>query len=106
MIGAADEFWRLRLTRVDATSAPDFEWRDDVLYRETPADEVAESELWNVEAVTIDDYETIVSIATYDDAGKARAFMERVSADLAEMTKHQFEEAYLAGPSADDPGLV
>ena len=33
-IGAADEFWRLRLTRVDTTDELDFEWHDDILYRE------------------------------------------------------------------------
>lgn len=102
VIGAADEFWRLRLTRVDATSAPDFEWRDDVLYRDAPSQEVAEAEVWNVEAVATEDYETIVCIASYDSAADARTFMERVSADLTEMTKHQFEEAYLSAPSDGD----
>lgn len=101
VIGAADEFWRLRLSRVDATGAPDFEWREDVLYRAPEIEEPQEAEFWNVEAIRIEDYETVVSIATYEDRGEAEAFMARVSEDLAEMTKHQFEEAYLSSSGTE-----
>ncbi len=31
VIGNADEFWRLRITRVDTTQGLDFEWHDDIL---------------------------------------------------------------------------
>ena len=38
VIGNADEFWRLRITRVDTTQGLDFEWHDDILYREPDVD--------------------------------------------------------------------
>ena len=104
VIGAADEFWRLRLTRVDATGAPDFEWREDVLYRAPSAEQPEEAESWNVEAIRIEDYDTIVRVASFDDRDAAAAFMERVSSDLAEMTKHQFEEAYLSPSGSPEAG--
>ena len=34
MIGNADEFWRVRVTRVDTTDGFEFEWHDDILYRD------------------------------------------------------------------------
>lgn len=95
VIGAADEFWRLRITRVDATGAPDFEWREDVLYRSVEAQVPEEAEVWSVEAIRIEDYDSIVAIGTYEDREQAEAVLQRASEDLAEMTKHEFEAAYL-----------
>lgn len=95
IIGAADEFWRLRLTRVDTTDGFDFEWHDDILYRQPRPDPGEEVELWNVEAVRVDDYDALVRVATFSDRGQAEAFYERAREDLLEMTKAQFEDAYL-----------
>ncbi len=53
-------------------------------------------ESWNVEAVRIEDYDTIVCIGTFPRRDEAEAFLRRVTEDLAEMTKHQFEEVYLS----------
>lgn len=99
VIGAADEFWRLRLTRVDATGAPDFEWREDVLYRAPSVEQPKEAESWNIEAIGTEDYETVILVASFDQRPAAEAYLERVASDLAEMTKNQFEESYLS-PSA------
>lgn len=101
IIGSADEFWRLRLTRLDTTEGLDFEWHDDILYREPHPDLGEEVELWTVEAVSVTDYESLVRIATFADRSEAEAFYQRARADLAEMTKTQFEEAYLEA-SIDD----
>ena len=43
VIGGADEFYRLRVTRVDEGEPPDLEWRDDVLYRRPPEESLDES---------------------------------------------------------------
>ena len=32
-IGAAGDYYRLRLTHLDTVDGPDFEWREDILYR-------------------------------------------------------------------------
>ena len=100
IIGAADDFWRVRLTRVDSTESADFEWRDDILYRTPPETEVCESERWRVEAVRLEDHESVVTIDVFDDRDEAEALLDRVREDLADMTKTQFEEAYL---TPDDP---
>lgn len=95
IIGAADEFWRLRLTRVDSTDGVDFEWHEDILYRAPLAGPLAEVESYRIEAVRLDDYDAVGRIATFGEREEAEAFLERVADDLADMTKAQFEEAYL-----------
>lgn len=95
IIGAANEFWRLRVTRVDTTDGLDFEWHEDILYRApriSPTDDV---ELWYVEAIRLDDYEVVVALATFTQRREADDFLQQAQEDLLSMTKTQFEEAYL-----------
>lgn len=105
IIGAADEFWRIRLTRVDTTGELDFEWHDDILYREPRVRHADEIELWKVEALRIDDAEQIVELATFDDDTDARDFAKAVGEDLEQMTKSVFEERYINRmPSSEGTG--
>jgi hypothetical protein len=97
IIGAASEFYRLRLTRYDATDEPDFEWRDDVLYRTPPAERIEEREEWAVEAVTLDEHETISELARFAASDEAHEFLDTAGEDLQELTKSGFEERYLSG---------
>lgn len=105
VIGNADEFWRVRVTRVDTTDNLDFEWHEDILYRRPDVDYGDEVELWHVEAVRIDDAEIVVRLATYGDADEAREFARLASEDLAEMTKSEFEAAYFEDAQPGDTGL-
>jgi len=100
IIGSADEFWRLRVTRVDTTDDFDFEWHDDILYREPTVQAAREVEMWHVEAVNLEDAEHVVRMATFTDRAQAEEFFDRSLGDLAEMTRSQFDEAYLSGDHA------
>ncbi len=102
IIGAADEFWRLRMTRVDAPDGLDFEWHPDILYRKPQPSPVTETESWHIEAVRLDDFETVVRIASFDEREAAESYMDRAKEDLVEMTKSQFEESYLSGGDDDE----
>jgi len=102
IIGSAEEFWRLRVTRVDTTEDLDFEWHEDILYREPTVQPSAEVELWHVEAVSIEDVERVVRVATFTDRADAERFFDRTRDDLTQMTRSQFEEVYLA---PDDTSL-
>lgn len=106
IIGAADEFWRLRLTRVDTTEDLDFEWHPDILYREPQVSQAGEVERWIVEAIRIEDYETIIEVATFDDRDVAEDFFKRAEEDLSEMTKSQFEEGYLTPRSPGEQAAL
>lgn len=101
VIGSAEEFWRLRLTRVDTTDDLEFEWRDDVLYRTTPTGSVEETRIYHVEAVRLDDRDVVERLASFDCRDDAESFLGRAETDLAEMTKSQFEAAYVDGASGE-----
>ncbi|HEY5541352.1 MAG TPA: hypothetical protein VIL41_07860 [Coriobacteriia bacterium] len=105
VIGNADEFWRLRLTRLDTTEHFDFEWHDDILYRQPSPDPGDEVELWHVEAVRLDDSDIVVRLATCHTQSEARELLERVAEDLADMTKSEFEAAYVDGAEQGDTGV-
>jgi len=105
VIGNADEFWRLRITRLDTTEGFDFEWHDDILYRSPTVDPGDEVESWHVEAVRLDDRETVARLATFGSQGEAREFIAAVAEDLADMTKSEFEAVYVDAAPPGDLGL-
>jgi len=105
IIGSADEFWRVRITRVDTTDHFDFEWHDDILYREPTVDRGDEVEYFHVEAVRFDDPDSVVRVATFDNADQAKDFVIELRESLTELTKSQFEAAYLEGAEPGDTGV-
>jgi hypothetical protein len=105
VIGNADEFWRLRITRVDTTQGLDFEWHDDILYREPEVDHGDEVEYWHVEAVRVDDAESVVRLATLPSDTEAREYLATAQEDLGDLTKSRFEMAYFASAEPGDTGI-
>jgi len=109
VIGSADEFYRLRVVTVDATDAPDLDWREDILWRRPVADGVSESLLQRLEVVALADGETAWTLGEFATTSEAHAAMQEAQLDLRAMTKSQFEDAYLRGagtgrlPSSPSP---
>jgi hypothetical protein len=99
VIGAASEFYRLRVTRIDVTDEPELDWRDDILYRDPPAEVPDEEEDWRLQAVRITD-DTSHEIAQFTEQEQAHSLMEAVQEDLDSMTKSAFEDRYLADADA------
>ncbi|TLM74037.1 MAG: hypothetical protein FDZ70_07340 [Actinobacteria bacterium] len=95
VIGAADEFYRLRIVRVDDADAPDLEWREDILYREPPAQDMDEYAVWRVEVVSVLDDELVTSLGEYPSEREAEERLGGAQEDLDRMTKSQFDAAYL-----------
>ena len=93
-IGAADDYYRLRLTHLDTIEGPDFEWREDILYRrpETPAP--AEGECFRVEAVSLDNDDEMTPLGAFDSRDDAYEALAVASEDLAELTRSEFEDRY------------
>lgn len=105
VIGNADEFWRLRITRVDTTQGLDFEWHDDILYREPEVDHGDEVEFWHVEAVRVDDADSVVRLATFASDDEAREFLGVAQEDLSDLTKSGFETAYFLNAEPGATGI-
>jgi hypothetical protein len=94
-IGAADDFYRVRTIRVSEVDAPEFEWRDDVLWREPVASNPGpEQESFRVEAIAIDDDENVTVIGTFDSSQDAAEALETATEDLMNLTRSEFEERY------------
>jgi len=94
-IGAASDFYRLRVTRLNEPDEPDLEWRDDILYREPPVQRIGEIESYAVEAVGIDD-EQATEIAQYASSEEAHNALAGITEDLDELTRSEFEHRYFA----------
>lgn len=92
IIGNADDFYRLRLVRLDEADIPDLDWRDDILYRRPQSQRAQEYDVWRVEA--IDENERATVIATFAGEDDARDFLENAEDDLSAMTRTEFEQAY------------
>ena len=93
VIGAAEDFYRLRVTRIDDSESPDLEWREDILWRDPPSTSLDEREMWRLEAVRIDD-DVAHPIAAYEGADEAQAALDLLQQDLESLTKSQFELRY------------
>jgi len=100
IIGEAHEFWRVRLMRMDESGEPDLEWRDDILYRTPPQSADRSEAVFRIDAVSLDGQERVVPVAEFADSDTARNYIDQMEQDLAEMTRSQFERAYLAGADA------
>lgn len=95
VIGAAGDFYRLRVSRLDVSGEPDLEWRDDILYREPPVARPVEGESYVLEAVSTEADETAFEIARYPGSDEAHEALAQVAEDLEELTKSRFEDRYL-----------
>ncbi len=105
IIGQAADFYRLRLTRLEELVELDFEWRDDILYRQPPRPDVHEEEVWIVEAVELDDEDVVLEVGRFASREEAEELMGRASEDLSEMTRSRFEARYMdssAGSGGSD----
>jgi len=105
VIGNADEFWRVRVTRLDTGEDFELEWRDDILYRTPAQDDERDVETWYVEAVRTDDPEIVARLATCSDQDEALELAQRIRDDLTDMTKSEFEGAYIDGAEQGDAGV-
>jgi hypothetical protein len=93
-LGAASDYYRVRIMHVDDSDTPDFEWRDDILWRRPTAVQPGEYEVWRVEAVGIDDDEDVTVIGVFEARADAEEASAAAAADILDLTRSQFEERY------------
>lgn len=94
VIGEASDFFRLRVVRVDESDELDLEWRDDVLYRRPVPESVNEADLFQVQAILMDNEEDITVLRSFASESDAYSWLDAVSEDMADMTRSAFESAY------------
>lgn len=96
VFGSADDFYRIRVLRVDIPDELEWEWRDDVLWRRIPEGEHASTPRFRIQAVTKDTSEAL-TLAEVESAASAREVAEAADEDLALLTKRQFDARYGIG---------
>lgn len=101
VFGSADDFYRIRILRVDVPDELEWEWRDDILWRSPEADVQGETPRYRVEAV-LKDSATARTLAETDGPEAAREIALTADEDLAQLTKRQFDARY--GLASDPPG--
>jgi hypothetical protein len=99
VFGSADDFYRIRVIRVDEPDELEWQWRDDVLYRRLPAEEQGSTPRYRIDAVSKDDDGTARQIAEVDTPDAAQAIAEAADEDLAQFTKRQFDAKYGLEPA-------
>ena len=95
IIGPANEFYRLRVTHLDEGGDVEFDWRQDVLWRSPDFEPQQESDIWVLEAVTLDELETVTPLMMSATSGEAHDALAQAQADLDSMSKSEFESAYI-----------
>jgi hypothetical protein len=93
-IGAAGDYYRVRTMHLDTVDSPDFEWREDILYRRPKVSAPSEGEHYKVEAVALDDADNVTVLGVFRDAEEAYEAQAAASDDLALLTRSEFEERY------------
>jgi hypothetical protein len=96
LIGPADDFYRLRVRRLDLGGDVEFDWRDDVLWRSVATAATSEADTWVIEALTLDAREAVTPIASFANADDARISLDSIVEDLRAMNKSEFEAEYIA----------
>ena len=93
-IGAASDYYRLRVLHVDESDEPDLQWREDILWRRPPAQHVEEYELYKVEVVALDDEDEVTVIGAFESGQDAKDALAIAEEDLGELTRSEFETRY------------
>jgi len=93
-IGSAGDYYRVRLMHVDDTDSPEFEWREDILWRSPQVATPEEHRLYRIEAVSLDESESVTPLGVFDSAEDAHEALETASEDLEALTRSEYEERY------------
>ena len=93
-IGSAGDYYRLRLMHVDDTDSPEFDWREDILWRSPQITPPVEYELYRIEAVSLDDSESVTPLGLFDSLSDAHEALETASEEIDVLTRSEFEDRY------------
>lgn len=89
------QIWRVRVVKIDAFDDFEFEWYNDLLYRNRKGTPVEISEFWRVDIVAVADGIVKRSIRSCIDRGEAESLAQSVTTDLNELSIAQFMENYI-----------
>jgi hypothetical protein len=93
-IGAASDYYRLRILHVGETDIVDLQWRDDILWRQSRTPGASESEVYVVQAVSVPHDDKAIVLAGFESAEDAHEALAAAQQDLQVLTRSEFEDRY------------
>lgn len=91
--GKASDFYRVRIITFEEEIPPDFDWRDDVLYRESKEVSDAIEKKYALQVVELDSHNHQV-IEEFKELAVANRIRQDLQEDLETFTKIQFDKKY------------
>jgi len=98
--GKASDFYRVRIITLEQELPPDFDWRDDVLYRSPKESFDMIKRTYCLQVVDLDSRKYQV-LKEYSAKQEATQEKEMVEEDLKSFTKMEFEKKYEISLSDD-----
>ena len=101
IFGKADDFYRARIMTLEEEMFPDFDWRDDILYRSPSKQHSEMRKQYCLQIVDLDTKKGQI-IKRYTNRKEADKALKMIDHDLKELTKIEFEEKYVSCRQAED----
>ncbi len=102
VFGKADDFYRARILTLEEEMFPDFDWRDDILYRSPSKERSEMRKQYCLQIVELDTKKDRI-VKEYTDRREAERALRSIEHDLSELTKIEFEGKYFSSRQAEDP---
>ncbi|MCL5291439.1 MAG: hypothetical protein M1548_02785 [Actinobacteria bacterium] len=90
--GAAADFYRARVIKIEESEPSELDWHDDVLFRE-PSYALKSKKSYRVESISLDTGD-IATLGEFGTERQAESLLSAIVSDLEELTKLQFEKKY------------
>jgi len=91
------DLWRVRIVRLDEYDDFDFEWHDDILYREHRGEDIPIRDLWRVEIVSVATGELKRAMQSLASRDAAESLAAQVTDQSHSLSVQGFMETYLVG---------
>lgn len=101
IFGKADDFYRARILTLEEEMFPDFDWRDDILYRSPSKHHSEMRKQYCLQMVDLDTKKDHI-VKRYTNKKEAEKALTMIEHDLKELTKIEFEEKYVSSQQAED----
>lgn len=93
IFGKADDFYRARILTLEEDVPPDFDWRNDILYRSPSQYRGGTSIKYCLQIVDLDSNKNHI-FKKYASRKEAERVLKTIKEDLKELTKMEFEKKY------------
>ncbi|MCL2881369.1 MAG: hypothetical protein FWF45_00545 [Coriobacteriia bacterium] len=89
------DLWRIRIVRIEEYADFDFEWHDDILYREHHGEDIPIRSMWRVDLLSKTSGELKRALQSFESRDAAESLAARVTDQSYSLSVANFMEQYL-----------